>query len=77
MVLNYIKTYILLFRFKMRGVIACIVFLSIRESRYTSSTLAALVRDISSIYNNLYLHKDFQRITQLLYCNTLQGRKSR
>ena len=31
----------------------------------------------SSIYNNLYLHKDFQRIIQLLYCNTLQGRKSR
>ena len=61
----------------MRGVIACIVFLSIRESRYTPSTLAALVRDISSIYNNLYLHKDFQRIIQLLYCNTLQGRKPR
>ena len=49
---------------------------SIRESS-TPSTLAALVRDISSIYSNLYLHKDFQRIIQLLYCNTLQGRKSR
>ena len=50
---------------------------SIRESRYTPSTLAALVRDISCIYNNLYLHKACQGIIQLLYCNTLQGRKSR
>ena len=76
MVLNYIKTYIVVSFQNARGYcIHCIS--SIRESRYTPSTLAALVRDISSIYNNLYLHKDFQRIIQLLYCNTLQRRKSR
>ena len=61
----------------MRGVIACIVFLVYANQGIHDLTLAALVRDISSIYNNLYLHKDFQRIIQLLYCNTLQGRKSR
>ena len=53
MVLNYIKTYIVVLLQNARGFCMHCIY-SIRESRYTPSTLAALVQDISSIYTKTF-----------------------